>query len=376
MNNELGESPLAGIMAATAEAMKAELKGIRAGFDHASTIGSSVEEIVARFLNERLPKSVRAVAGQAVDSAGQRSKQVDVIVYDTARTPMLFTSSGGTQNLVPVEGIVAAVEVKTKLTREELRRSVENCASIKGLQREAVVPGAIQRNFALYGTTWTVPPPYYSIFAFESEGLYAEALNDEIGQDRGLHQQIDSLVCLDRGVCINVALDFSGAHSGLTITPRFSATPDPETIRVNVETANALVVWYALLADTVMTRTPGPAIDVTRYLRSELRLTGTVGSGAAGRALLDRVVDRFSKGIGLDSAIARKIVVREPLTPNELYALLSHPAHSIRDVGQNDPVSEAVRVSEVVKESAKQLSKTNWLARWFPGRDPDEPIET
>jgi len=38
MNNELGESPLAGIMAATAEAMKAELSGIRASFDHAGIV--------------------------------------------------------------------------------------------------------------------------------------------------------------------------------------------------------------------------------------------------------------------------------------------------------------------------------------------------
>jgi len=215
---------------------------------------------------------MRAVEGQAVDSTGRRSKQLDVIVYDTSSTPMLFTSSGGRHNLVPVEGIIAVIEVKTHLTRGNLRHSADNCASIKQLVRSAFLPEPIQRSFPLYGATWTVPPIYYSVFAFESDGLYAEPLNDEIGHDLQLHEQIDSLACLDRGLCLNVALDISGAHTEVTANPRFSATPDPDTIRVNVETPNTLVVWYALLADTAMRRTPGPAIDVTRYLKSELRI--------------------------------------------------------------------------------------------------------
>jgi hypothetical protein len=361
------QSFLSEIMTATTEMMQADLKRIRASINHAGNVGASAEEIVARFLNERLPSSVRAVSGQAVDSTGQRSKQLDVIVYDTVRTPLLFSSPGEGQYLVPIEGVVAVIEVKAKLTRKELWRSVENCASVKRLQREALVPEPITRTFKVYGRQWRLPPVYYSVFGFDSDGLYAEVLNDEMGQDLQLHEQIDTIVCLDRGLCLNVALDVSGSGNDCSADPRFAPMPDPDTLRVNVETSSGLVVWYSFLASTVMSRTPGPPIDVTRYLGSELQLSGKVGGGAAARAFYDRARDRIFKAIGLDASIGRKYASKEPMSPNEIYELCRHPALHLSEDASPD--------FQNWKQSANEQSRQDWLARWFPGRDPDETLE-
>ena len=177
-SNEPDGGILSPILSATADSMITELRAIRASFSHNGIIGTSVEEIVSKFLNGRLPGSARAVAGQVIDHTGTRSKQMDVVIYDVSRTPMLFASTIGTQNLVPAEGVIAVVEVKTKLTREELRKSATNCTSVKQLDRSAIAAPQVLKEFVLYGKSWIVPPIYYSIFAFESDGLYAEALND------------------------------------------------------------------------------------------------------------------------------------------------------------------------------------------------------
>lgn len=51
--------------------------------------------------------------GQVIDSLGRRTKQLDVIVYDMDRTPILFSSDEDGHRLVPSEGVLAVVEVKT-----------------------------------------------------------------------------------------------------------------------------------------------------------------------------------------------------------------------------------------------------------------------
>lgn len=364
-------SVLSSIMSATADEMRANLRKIRASFDHPGMIGTSGEEIVVDFLNQLLPISVRAVTGKAVDSNGGRSKQLDVIIYDTMRTPLLFSSAQGTQRLVPTEGIIAVVEVKTRLNRKELAGCSENCASIKKLDRSAFLPDINGRTYDAYGARWTTPPVYYSVFAFESDGLYAEMLNDEVGQEYELHEQIDSVICLDRGLCLNASAELAGTGQDSAIETQYLASPSPGSIRMNIETSKALVVWYGVLASTILERIPGPSIDITKYLASELTVAGNVGLGAASQRFNKRITEKFAAAIGLDSSILQTFSNPSDRTPNQLYDLMKHPMFHYPSEGIDAQVYAQL---QEMKRAANEHERSIWLREWFSDHDPDQPI--
>lgn len=84
-----------------------------------------VEELVKPFLNPH----IRAATGTIVDPHGKQSRQVDVILYDEQITPpILFSEREG---VIPCHSVVATIEVKSSLTRTELKSAVENARSVK-----------------------------------------------------------------------------------------------------------------------------------------------------------------------------------------------------------------------------------------------------
>ena len=186
-----------------------------------------------------------------------------------------------------------------------------------------------------------------------------------------LRDRIDSLVCLDRGVCLNGAAKVTGSGKETGMATYFSACPNPETVRVNIETSGALAAWYGVFMSTVLERIPGPEIDIARYLWRELQFSGEVGAGAAVQAMTDRIQKEFGVAIGLDSVLLQKFTNRQPLSASELHQLISHTMfHPAEDL---DP--EARRQFELMQQSAQTLPREQWLATWFFGRDPHEPIE-
>ena len=93
-------------------------------------------------------------SGQVVDSRGGISSQLDIIVYDALRTPMLFESPHDGQHLVPVEGVVAVVEVKSHLRKAQLASILDNCRSVKMLTKSAYFSTSFSSTRAVYGREW------------------------------------------------------------------------------------------------------------------------------------------------------------------------------------------------------------------------------
>lgn len=84
-----------------------------------------IEELVKPFLSPH----IGAATGTIVDPYGKQSRQVDVILYDEQVTPpILFSEREG---VIPCHSVVATIEVKSSLTREELKGAVENARSVK-----------------------------------------------------------------------------------------------------------------------------------------------------------------------------------------------------------------------------------------------------
>lgn len=103
---------------------------------HNLTAGSVREYLIREVLQRFLPSCVSIESGQVFDSKGRRSKQVDLILFDS-RVPCMRSRLG--PGMFPVEGVLAAIEVKTSIpSSEKLREALNNCASVAECEITAV----------------------------------------------------------------------------------------------------------------------------------------------------------------------------------------------------------------------------------------------
>lgn len=118
---------------------------------HSSSIGTAREFLVKRFLEAVLPPSVHIGSGIIIDANDNQSKQIDIILFDS-RFPLMEVDPG--IGLYPVEGVIATIEVKTRLNKKELGIALDNCKSVLDLELgspalggfEARVAGLIKEN--------------------------------------------------------------------------------------------------------------------------------------------------------------------------------------------------------------------------------------
>lgn len=251
-------SDLARIMASTSEEMKANLQKTRAALTHSLSKGEAVEESVRKFLRRHLPTSLGIAKGQVVDSRGGISKQMDVIIYDAARTPVLFTSESEGLHLLPSEGVIAAIEVKTKLTATEVPGLIENMKSIKTLDKSAFLntDTVIQTNVNMFGEQLPLFPTLYFVFAFESADVntYLNPLTTAL-EALPLSQRIDCICLLDRGVFANHTFD----------PFQLDAAPTPGSQLLPAFTEHSLLMWFLLISNYLLQAQLRP-IALNRYV--------------------------------------------------------------------------------------------------------------
>jgi len=88
------------------------------------------EDIVAEF-RPHLPARYALVKGVVVNSEGNESDPQDVLLFDTAVLPPILGS--GQTRVVPVEGVVGTIQVKSNATKANIDSAIENIASAKRL---------------------------------------------------------------------------------------------------------------------------------------------------------------------------------------------------------------------------------------------------
>lgn len=92
------------IMDGVSGQLKASFEASRIAFEHRLTKGEAIEESVRAFLRRHLPDSIGVAHGQVIDRNGAMSRQLDVILYDATKTPILFSDEAEGNRIVPVEG--------------------------------------------------------------------------------------------------------------------------------------------------------------------------------------------------------------------------------------------------------------------------------
>lgn len=139
-----------------AHELQALSERVRNLIHHSGTVGTYRENLLQSVLRKHLPERYHVATGFI---HGCR-RQIDVLIYDRIDYAPLFRE--GDLVVVPSESVRAVIEVKTSLSREELRKSLNLMDEV--------------------GMVDDLSPPFFrGIFAFQSEVL-KNGLFDEIQQ--------------------------------------------------------------------------------------------------------------------------------------------------------------------------------------------------
>jgi uncharacterized protein DUF6602 len=93
--------------------MEAQLNTNRDNIIHPGTKGDSLENVWIEWLRKYMPNRYSIDKAIIVDSEGQLSDQIDLVIYDQQYTPFVFTQNG--VHYIPAEGVYAVFEVKPDL---------------------------------------------------------------------------------------------------------------------------------------------------------------------------------------------------------------------------------------------------------------------
>lgn len=99
---------------------------------HNPTTGALAEAVLREFLQEHLPRRVSVEEGFIIDPEGGLSKQCDIIIYDSHHHAPFYRA--GQVVVVPVEAVIAVIEVKTSINKSGFYDVIRYFASFEQLQ--------------------------------------------------------------------------------------------------------------------------------------------------------------------------------------------------------------------------------------------------
>jgi hypothetical protein len=175
---------------------------------HEGEKGAEVEVILRTFLDDHLPRRFASSSAHMIDADNARSKQCDVVIYDSLSSPIYRTSSESI--VLPVDHVAAVIEVKTSLNKAELADAYEKVASCKRLKKSKQT----EMDRAPTGSSLTTVTTMGIVFAFASD----TSLSTLAENARDLNANYDSklwpdvIVVLDKGV-ITYAFHLIGQQS-------------------------------------------------------------------------------------------------------------------------------------------------------------------
>jgi hypothetical protein len=114
--------------------------------------------------------------GKVVNYAGDMSRHCDVIIYDRLNCPKLFIDENDNQ-VLPIEGVYAVIEVKTTLTKHTLTEAFDNLRSVYALKPE--------RPIRTYNTHIDFRPP--GLIILGTQGVQLKTLRSHFVQLNSLY---------------------------------------------------------------------------------------------------------------------------------------------------------------------------------------------
>jgi hypothetical protein len=133
--------------------------------------GLGNEQALRDLLAWFLPRRFGIGKGKIVNSQGEMSRQLDIIIYDALQCPTLFIDENENQ-IVPIEGVYGVIEVKTTLTASTLKDAFDNLQTVYSLKTRRNVS---TNDFLI------LCPPSLQVFGFSDQrslNVIANQFND------------------------------------------------------------------------------------------------------------------------------------------------------------------------------------------------------
>lgn len=160
-----------------------DLRVAREAIGHAPARGEASQNVWINLFESYLPERYASRSATIVDSRGEFSDQIDVVIYDRQYSPLLFNFDG--QTVVPAEAVYAVFESKQELQGHFVRYAQEKAATVRRLYRTSVDVPTINGRFR------KKPQPILAGFlaldaTYRSSlgGVLAETLKAEQGEGR------------------------------------------------------------------------------------------------------------------------------------------------------------------------------------------------
>lgn len=112
------------------------LEIIRQSFEHPGAKGNASEKVWLDILRKFLPMRYQADSAHIVDSKGQFSEQIDIVIYDRQYSPLIFQYAG--ELIIPAESVYAVFEAKQTISASEVRYACEKVQSVRKLHRTSI----------------------------------------------------------------------------------------------------------------------------------------------------------------------------------------------------------------------------------------------
>lgn len=232
--------------------LEGELRGNRVAVTHPGSRGDATEDDWLRILKDHLPHRYQADRAFVIDSRGERSDQIDVVIYDRQYSPLLYNQSN--QRFVPAESVYCVLEVKQDLSRENILYAGDKAASVRRLHRTSAPIPYADGAYAARSLPYIVA----GIVAYQS--IWTPPFGDP------LRQALSALP-------VNNQLDLGCALTHGAFEAAYSA--DGGTELTVVEGSRSLVQFLMRLLKHLQTLATAPAIDYAEYL-ARLEAEGTV----------------------------------------------------------------------------------------------------
>ena len=179
-----------------------KLEEIREIHQHKGNKGANVEQIIREFLSVYFPADNRIGQGEIIDTEGNVTSQLDVIMTNQYHP---YINDLSQPSLYFVEGVACAGEIKSVLNSQDLNTILKNCLRYKELNIRLSAGMTIHSTES--DTKRFIEKRPYFLFAFESQltlnTVYEKVSEFSANNCPNIWQQIDGIFLLDRGSIIN-----------------------------------------------------------------------------------------------------------------------------------------------------------------------------
>jgi hypothetical protein len=190
-----------------------DLRAARTLLGHPSVMGDASQNVWLGLFETYLPKRYQSLSGTIVDSEGNFSDHIDVVIFDRQYSPLVLHIDG--QVVIPIEAVYAVFESKQELRSTFIHYAQDKVASVRSLCRTSIEVPTINGRFkkepqAILGGFLALEATYMT--------RLARALTRALEKDQDLGR-------LDMG-CIAAVGTFGcgGANSTTATDDKYAAT--------------------------------------------------------------------------------------------------------------------------------------------------------